>query len=214
MAAGVAHEISNPLTSVKGFLQLMQNEADKPDYTDLMLSEVNHIETIVKEFLALAKPQTIKRSSTDLNVLLEDIVTFMNTQAIMKNIQLIKEADDELPPLHCDDHQIKRAFIHILQNAVEATSNGGAINIQAMKYGSSDIKVTFTDQGCGISEDRIKRIGEPFYCIKEKGTGLGLMISHKIIQEYGGIIHLQSTINQGTTVEVVLPIKHSLIRET
>lgn len=214
LAAGVAHEIRNPLTSIKGFLQLIQSELNQPTYTDIMLAEVESMEKIITDFLMLASPQVSKMSSTDANVLLEHVVTFIQAQAILKNIQIIQETDSELPFLFCDSHQIKRAFIHVLQNAVEATSNGGVIKIQTMKHGPDRIEFRFIDQGSGISEERMKSIGEPFYGLREKGTGLGLMISHKIIEEHGGTIHFESAVNQGTIVKVILPLNQSLISET
>ncbi|MGJ9381835.1 PAS domain S-box protein [Salipaludibacillus sp. CF4.18] len=209
LAAGVAHEIRNPLTSIKGFLQIMQKELDQPNYTTIMLSEIDQLEEIVSEFLSLAKPQASKMTLTDIYDLLEHIVTLISTQAIMNNIEIIQETDAELPFLTCDNHQIKQVFINILQNGLEAMSSGGVIKIQTNWYGSDKIIFRFIDQGCGISDDRIKNIGEPFYSTKEKGTGLGLMISHKIIQEHGGTFNIESTVDKGTTVEVILPIKQS-----
>ena len=214
LAAGVAHEIRNPLTSIKGFLQLIQSELNQPTYTDIMLAEVESMEKIITDFLMLASPQVSIMSSTDVNVLLAHVATFIQAQAILKNIQIVQETDSELPFLFCDCHQIKRAFIHILQNAVEATSNGGVIKIQTMKHGSDRIEFRFIDHGSGISEERMKSIGEPFYDLREKGTGLGLMISHKIIEEHGGTIHFESAVNQGTMVKVILPLNQSLIDET
>lgn len=214
LAAGVAHEIRTPLTALKGFLQLMQDELNNPGYTDIMLSEISNVEKVVNEFLAFVKPQISKVTSTDLNILLDDVMTLVSTQAALKNTQIVKKTDAELPALHCDEHQIKRVFIHILQNAVEATLNGGVIKIQTMKHGSDRIKFRFIDQGYGISEERMKSIGEPFYGLREKGTGIGLMISHKIIEEHGGTIHLEIIVNQGTIVEVILPLNQSLISKT
>ncbi|MCI2256058.1 PAS domain S-box protein [Domibacillus sp. PGB-M46] len=214
LAAGVAHEIRNPLTSVKGFLQLMQDGLDNPAYTDIMLSEINDVEKVVKEFLSLAKTQTSKRSSIDPNVLLEDVRTLMSTQTTPKNIQIVQEVESGLPSFYGDYPQIKRAFIHILQNAMEATSNGGILKIQAMQGGLNSIEFRFIDRGRGISEDRMKSIGEPFYSLNEKGTGLGLVVSHKIVQEHGGSIYLESFPGQGTIVEVILPLNQSLTSET
>lgn len=213
LAAGVAHEIRNPLTSIKGFLQIMQKEMAKPNFTGIMLSEIESIEKIIREFLSLAKPQARKLSPTDIHTLLLHVVTLIHAHATLNNVEIVQETESELPLIHCDDHQIKQVFINILQNAVDAMSGGGVIKIQTMRYGSDDIMFRFIDQGCGISEDRIKNICEPFYSTKEKGTGLGLMISHKIIQEHGGTINIESTVNQGTIVDVILPIKHSLLVE-
>ena len=100
-------------------------------------------------------------------------------------------------------------FIHILQNAVEAMPNGGIIKMPLLKqWFMTLLKISFIDQGYGISKERIRKIGEPFYSTKEKGTGLGLMISHKIVQEHGGKIEIKSEVNKGTAVDVILPIKN------
>jgi signal transduction histidine kinase len=101
---------------------------------------------------------------------------------------------------------MKQVFMNILQNAVEAMPTGGIIKALILLENSDSIKFRFIDQGCGISKERIKKIGEPFYSTKEKGTGLGLMISQKIVQEHRGTMMIESTLNQGTTVEVILPI--------
>ncbi|KAB2334490.1 PAS domain S-box protein [Cytobacillus depressus] len=207
LAAGVAHEIRNPLTSIKGFLQLMKMELDKPNYLEIMLSEIDSIEKIIQEFLSLSKPHASKLAATNINALLQYVVTLINTHAKLKNINVVLVSDSDLPIIHCDEHQIKQVFVNILQNAVEAMTYGGEIKIQTMRYESDNIRFRFIDQGCGISEDRIKSIGEPFYSTKEKGTGLGLMISHKIVEEHGGSLSLESTINKGTIVDVILPIE-------
>ena len=210
LAAGVAHEIRNPLTSVKGLLQIMQVEVDKPNYIDIMLSEIDGVEKIVKEFLSLAKPQVSKISPININVLVEHVVTLISAQVILKNIEIVQEMEDDLPQLQCDENQIKQVFINILRNAVEAMESGGVIKIQAMSCDTDKVKFRFIDQGCGIPVERIKSIGEPFYSTKEKGTGLGLMISHKIIQEHEGSFHIESVVDQGTTVEIVLPVEQSV----
>ena len=207
LAAGVAHEIRNPLTTVKGFLQLMQKESDISNYRDIILSELDNVEKVVQGLLSLAKPHVNKISPTDISVLLQHVVTLINTQAVLQNVVIIIEVDPELPSINCDEHQIKQVFVNILQNSIEAMPNGGIIKIQTMRYDLDKIKFRFIDQGCGIPEKRMKSIGEPYYSIKEKGTGLGLMISHKIIQEHRGTINIKSTVNQGTTVEVILPME-------
>ena len=207
LAAGFAHEIRNPLTSIKGFLDLMNKENENPDYMDIIVSEINDVENIVKEFLSLAKPQVRTVSPTNINILSQNVATLIGTNATLNNIKIKHEADLELPLIYCDNNQIKQVFVNVLQNAVEAMGNGGVITIQSTRFGQNDIKINFIDQGSGISKERIKRIGEPFYSTKEKGTGLGLMISYKIIKEHGGRMNVSSTVNIGTTVEIILPVK-------
>nr|WP_051331028.1 EAL domain-containing protein [Aneurinibacillus terranovensis] len=208
MAAGFAHEIRNPLTSIKGFVQLLQKEVDKPLYIDTILSEIHRMEDIVGEFLTLAKPQTHQMKEIDVMILLQQVFLLFETQAIMKNIEIIQENSLDFPRIYCDENQIKQVFIHILQNALEAMPDGGTIKVQMLWHDSDSIKFRFVDQGCGISEERMKHIAEPFFSTKEKGTGLGLTISKKIVQEHGGTINIESIVNQGTTVDVILPIKH------
>jgi PAS domain S-box-containing protein len=213
MAAGVAHEIRNPLTSIKGFVQLLQHEVDKPFYFGILLSEIRRLEEIVKGFLTLARPQNSQMQKIDGKILLQEMLVLFGTQAMLKKVEIIEEYHSGLPPIYCDANQIKQVFIHILQNAAEAMPNGGIIKIQTLWHDSNSIKFRFTDQGFGISEERMKHIGEPFFSTKEKGTGLGLMVSQKIVQEHCGKIRIESTVNQGTTVDVILPIKQPFVVE-
>lgn len=207
LAAGVAHEIRNPLTTVKGFLQLMQTGISKPGYIELMLREIEHIEGIINEFLTLAKPQVTKMAPTDMGQLLEQMLTLYESQALLNNVQIVRDLDPDLPLVCCDEKQIKQVFINILQNAVEAMPDGGTIRIEARLWDREHIAVRIHDQGGGIPKERLKKIGEPFYSTKEKGTGLGMMISQKIVQEHGGRMNIDSTLHRGTTVEVILPLK-------
>lgn len=207
LAAGVAHEIRNPLTTVKGFLQLMENGVDISAYKDIMSAELESIERIVEEFLSLAKPCVNQMASTDINGLLQNTVTLTHTQAVLNNVKVVQEVASELPPIECDEHRIEQAFVNVLRNSVEAMPEGGIITIQVMQSDPNYMSFRFIDQGSGIPEERLKSIGEPFYSTKEKGTGLGLMISHKIVQEHKGVINIESILNQGTTVEILLPIR-------
>ncbi|WP_407653219.1 PAS domain S-box protein [Alicyclobacillus acidoterrestris] len=208
LAAGLAHEIRNPLTAIQGFIQLLKKETDKPLYFDVMMSEIARLNDIVTELLALAKPQVVQRRDVHPKTLLEQVLTIMGSQALLHNIEIKQEYDSNLPCIYCDDNQMKQVFINILQNAVEAMPNGGTITAQISLHDPQSIQFRFIDQGCGIPQERMKHIGEPFYSSKEKGTGLGLMISLKIVQEHGGTLHIDSVVNRGTTVDVILPIKH------
>lgn len=205
LAAGVAHEIRNPLASIKGFVQLLELGMNKPEYFQIMLSEINRMEEIINEFLLLAKPQAINFGNTDIRTLLDNVITLLNTQAIMNNVQIIKQCDSEIPLLCCDENQIKQVFINLLKNGIDAMDKGGTIRVQT-SYTKGSILTKIIDNGCGIPEDRLHRIAEPFYSTKEKGTGLGLMITDKIIKEHYGQLKIQSEVNQGTTVEVHLPV--------
>ena len=207
LGASVAHEIRNPLTSIKGFVQLLQKEGEKPFYTDILLSEIDRLEDIVKGFLSLSKPLPPHKEEIDAKILLQQVVRLFESQAILKSVEIIQDPCLDSPVIYCDENQIKQVFINILQNAVEAMPNGGIIKIQMLWHNSDSIKFRFIDQDHGISEKRIKKIGEPFFSTKEKGTGLGLMVSQNTVQEHDGTINIGSAMNRGTTVEVILPIK-------
>jgi two-component system sporulation sensor kinase A len=206
LAAGIAHEIRNPLTAIKGFLQLMKPDiADKSRFFDVIFSEMDRIEMITNELLILAKPQSASLERKGVGAMLQQVVPFMDAQANMKNVQIQMEFEAEELVIECDANQLKQVFINFLKNAMEAMPEGGLITIKVSKIENSWIRICFIDQGYGIPQDELNRLGEPFYTTKEEGTGLGLMISKKIIDQHGGAIHISSKINEGTTVAVDLP---------
>jgi two-component system sporulation sensor kinase A len=208
LAAGVAHEIRNPLTAVRGFIQLLQSKnEDNRKYCEFILSEIDRINFIVNEFLLLAKPQKIIFRLRDPRDLLKNVITLLETQAIIKNIEIVTQFPSDLPLIECEENQIKQVFVNILKNAIEAMSSGGKITIQVRMLQPDKLLFRFIDEGSGIPEDRLFKLGEPFYTTKEKGTGLGLMMSYKIIEEtHQGTMKISSEMNKGTTVEIVLPI--------
>jgi PAS domain S-box-containing protein len=203
-AAGIAHEIRNPLTSLKGFLQLMKNEEMKEEYKDIMESELDRIESILNEFLILSKPHLTQYNKKDVHVLLKQILPLFETQATYNNIQLVTEFDLEELLINCNENQLKQVFINFIKNAMEAMSNGGVIKIECKKE-HNELCIRFIDEGSGISEENLKRLGEPFFTTKESGTGLGLMISFKIIEEHGGTIQVESQLGIGSTFKIKLP---------
>lgn len=206
LAAGVAHEIRNPLTSLRGFVQLLQIKMDNyNEYFQIMLTELDRINYIVSEFLVIAKPQAVCFEMKDLRKILHDVISLLDTQAILSDVQIHTTFDSEIPLINCEENQLKQVVINILKNAIEAMTEGGIIEI-LMKVDDNKIIIQFIDQGCGISEDRIALLGEPFYTTKEKGTGLGLMVSQKIIEAHQGSLKIKSQIDIGTTVELILPL--------
>ncbi|MDD7779204.1 ATP-binding protein [Bacillus sp. BLCC1-0148] len=206
LAAGVAHEVRNPLTVIKGFIQLFQiNKEDLEKYFDLMLSEIERIEAILQEFLSIAKTDEISTEKKNIYQIFKNVVSLMNTKAIMTNIQVELYTNSKDIIIECSENQLKQVFINILQNSIEAMPDGGEISIHIKEIGKDGIIISVIDKGIGIPEERIKRLGEPFYSTKEKGTGIGLMLSYKIIESHQGNISIMSEVGVGTTVTIYLP---------
>ncbi|WP_223590716.1 PAS domain S-box protein [Neobacillus bataviensis] len=206
LAAGIAHEVRNPLTAIKGFLQLMENQLEEKTYFDIIQSEIDRIELILSELLVLAKPQDLKFGIENMHSLIEDVKTLIDTQAIINNVQIeiVNECRDLM--IHCDKNQLKQVFINFLKNAIEAMPDGGMVTIEIKPYNEDNIKILFKDTGAGIPHHILKRIGEPFYTTKENGTGLGIMISKQIIENHNGCVHFWSD-DKGTIIEMIIPIK-------
>jgi PAS domain S-box-containing protein len=205
MAAGIAHEIRNPLTSIKGFIQLFKSETQQVEYYDIVLSELDRINNIVGEFLVLAKPTAAVFAEKDVKELIKDVVTLINTQSILNNVQIFVEFECDLPKISCEENQLKQVFLNLLKNAIEAMPTGGNIDVRVKGKEEGKISIQIIDQGIGIPKERIPTLGEPFYTTKEKGTGLGLMTCYKIIESHNGQLTIDSAVNEGTTIEIILP---------
>lgn len=208
LAAAVAHEIRNPLTSLKGFIQLMQTtDTINHDHLDIMLSEVDRIDLISGEMLILGKQQETHFRHERLDDILQQVLVLMEAQANLDNVSITYENLSE-KPLHVigESNQLKQVFINIIKNAVEAIppSKDGKVSISLEEQGTN-AQVIVKDNGVGMEPERIEHLGEPFYSTKEKGTGLGLAVCKKIIQRHKGYIHFQSDKEKGTAVEISLP---------
>jgi len=208
LAAGIAHEIRNPITAIKGFIDLMKSgSSEKELYFDVMYSEIERIEQILNELLILAKPQVSKFEKKDIRTLLKQVINLLDTQAIINNIEIVTEFQPEITHIECDENRLKQVFINYIQNAIEAMPKSGTLVVQIRKRDTERMIVRVIDQGIGMSKEILSKLGQPFYTTKEKGTGLGFMISKRIIENHFGEIHIESEINKGTTIEVTLPIR-------
>ncbi|MET3574575.1 ATP-binding protein [Bhargavaea ullalensis] len=205
LAAGIAHEVRNPLTSVKGFIQLMGEGSDSP-FTEVILDELGRIELIMDEFLMLAKPhQETEMIDHDLNDVLYEVTRLLQAEAHMYGCKIRFRRTKKAAIVPCEAKQIKQVVINIVKNAIEAMPDGGIIRV-SLTSDEDTATIRIKDEGVGIPADRIHRLGEPFYSNKEKGTGLGLMTSYKIIENHGGTIRFSSTEGEGTTVSIELPV--------
>ncbi|MBB2479071.1 PAS domain-containing protein [Bacillus sp. APMAM] len=204
LAAGIAHEIRNPLTSIKGLTQLMHESGNvTQEYAKVMVSEIDRINQIAGGLLALSKPQSREMTTIILNEILQYAINIMRSEALLKDVQIVMAANDQYK-IEGDRNSLIQVFINLLKNAMDAMPNGGLINISCQKV-MDKIQVIVSDQGMGIPPERLKKIGEPFFTLKEKGMGLGLTISCKIIQDHKGSFEFRSQEGLGTDVVIKLP---------
>jgi nitrogen-specific signal transduction histidine kinase len=219
IAAGTAHEIRNPLTSIKGFLQLMKRKLhDKGmekefSYTELMLSEINRINNLVNDFLLLSKPKKTNYTKIDLSSVIREILPIVNNQAILHDVTVEYQSSLELPPIIADRELLKQLFINICKNGIEAmVPDGGTLSIlERIDLEGQLLNVLIQDTGPGIPSFVIDKIFDPFFTTKEEGTGLGLSVCQRIIHDIGGTLRVSSK-GFGTIFIVSIPIPQALVQ--
>jgi two-component system NtrC family sensor kinase len=212
LAAGVAHEINNPLTGIltNSSLLLEDLAADDPRREDVevMVKETIRCREIVKRLLDFAKQSKPQKKLTDINSLIENIVLLVRNQTSFRNIRIDKDLTADIPGIQADADQVQQVFINIVLNAAEAMTKGGMLTITSRLSRSKDfIEIIFKDNGPGIPESVKEKIFDPFFTTKEHGTGLGLSISYGIIEQHGGTISVESTPGEGSVFAIELPIK-------
>jgi len=206
LAAGIAHEIRNPLTSLKGFMQLLSSgRIHNSHYYTVMKSDLIQIETIISELLMLSKPQVYEYSHIDLRQLLSEAITSLRAHADMYRVQM--EYGQVQHPLWVVGvgTQLKQVFINVIKNAIESMEDGGVVRVDVTVNDRGMAIIRIRDEGEGISKEQLAKMGQPFYTTKDKGTGLGLMVSYKIIDNHEGFISAESELGVGTTFTIRLP---------
>jgi two-component system nitrogen regulation sensor histidine kinase GlnL len=225
MAAGMAHEIKNPLQSIKTFTQLLQKRYDDPDFrktfSEVVPPEVQRIDDIVTQLLDFARPKPTQFEPQNLHAILSDVLALVANQLSKADIDLVLRLPEDNPPVKGDNHQLKQVFLNLFLNAIEAMQGRSARRLQVRvnygygRYGAAGradvtespcVRVTITDTGCGIPEPDLPQLFNPFFTTKADGSGLGLSVVHKIVEEHGGEIHVTSEPGVGTTFFVVLPL--------
>lgn len=210
MAAGVAHEIKNPLTAIKGFAQLLSGKTTEPiinTYTNIMLDEINRMNNVVQDFLQLARPKPPEFKKACINTVVEELTSVIEPQACLKKIDVDMDLDRSIPAGLMDPGQIKQVLLNLVQNAMEAMECGGKLGIKTIYIKEcQEMRLDIRDTGCGIAAHKIKKLGVPFYTSKPNGTGLGLSISFSIIDQHKGRIEIQSREGHGTIFSIFLPI--------
>ncbi|WP_234032411.1 ATP-binding protein [Lentibacillus cibarius] len=204
LAAGIAHEIRNPLTSLKGFLQLLQaGVKHKDEYYQIMVDEIEKMEAITSELLFISKPLTDHKEWESLPELIDDVITLLRSQAKLKNITILREGENSLY-VNCDRSQIKQVFINLLKNAIEAMDKPGYIKIN-YRLIRQTILIDIVDEGEGVPEEIIHKLGEPFFTTKQSGTGLGIMITKQILDRHQGDLEIMHNADKGSTFRITLP---------
>lgn len=210
IAAGVAHEIRNPMTVISGFVQMMDRDAGYPyqEYTKLIRSEIERINLIISEFLVLAKPQASTVRELSLKKVVGDIVLLFGPEMNMRNITFQSTWAQEDYLIKGEEHQLKQVFINLLKNSIEALDEldrPGQLNLIVKNHSARQVSLQLYDNGVGIPKEKLSLIFEPFYTSKSTGTGLGLLISQKIIQEHHGTLTIESQEGKGTIATTLLP---------
>ncbi len=209
MAASIAHEIKNPMTSLKGFTDLMKMTAtdENRHYLSVIDSEIKRIESIVNEFLSLSKPGEYEMSVLSIGELVEETIELMQPQALIQNVQMIFEKEIfQEDNILGNKNKLKQVLINLFKNAIEVLPSGGNIIIKQNVDYYDRVTLAIKDNGSGMSERQLQDIFLPFYTTKEEGTGLGLPFVSKTVEEHGGKIIVSSKIGEGTTFELTIPL--------
>ena len=206
LAASIAHEVRNPLTVVKGFLQLMQKEekGKNYEYLSLVLNELGRAESIINDYLNFAKPRFERIEEFPLKEVLAEVAMLLDPLAAKQGVQIESELDTSGFTLVTDRNQLKQALVNLIKNAIEATADGGKVKI-LNKSDNHHTSILITDTGKGMTEEQLSRIGTLFYTTKDKGTGLGTSVSLRIIETMNGKVTYNSEPGVGTEVRVILP---------
>ena len=208
LSAGLAHEIRNPLSAIKTFVQLLPRKMSNPAFLDkfqiTVPRELNRINDLIESLLELARPPKFEFKMTSLNDCLAQVGDLYRDKLEANNITLEISQEQSLPEVWADGEQLVRAVSNILENGLEAMPERGNLTVTAKEF-AGRVVLQFTDTGVGMDEVTKDKIFNPFFTTKDTGTGLGLAMTHKIVQEHGGDIEVESVVGKGTTFTLTLP---------
>ena len=211
LAAGVAHEINNPLTGVLAFADLLREkenmDAQDREDLELIIRETKRAREIVKGLLDFARETPQVKTQVNINDLVRQTMLLLGKRDALQDIQLVEALTEPLPQVLGDKNQLEQVLINLSLNACEAMPNGGTLML-ATSCADGRIVIEVTDTGCGIKQEHLDKVLEPFFTTKPvgKGTGLGLSVSYGIVQQHGGTLEVESQEGKGTTFKVTLPV--------
>ena len=220
LAAGVAHELGNPLNSLNIHLQLMERQArnlkgkergELQHSIEICRGEINRLDSIVTQFLRAIRPSRPQLQPENINTIVEEAVRFFSAEIEARDIVVETELRPDLPLLQLDRGQMKQAFYNVVKNSFEAMKRRGILRIRT-DMDESHVRVSFIDTGGGMSAETLSHVFEPYYTTKERGTGLGLLIVRRIVREHGGELAIESTEGKGLTLSIRLPFKEQRVR--
>ena len=220
VAAGLAHEIRNPLGAMRGAIQVLQlntpPESSNASLMDIVLRESDRLNNIITNFLSYARPRVSNFSETDVRQAISDTFILLKHSPEIEEHHILEADLPEYPvTISADQTQLKQIFWNLARNAVGAMPNGGSLKIRLEQLNPKRIKIVFTDTGAGMSANQVERLFEPFSVSTTGGTGLGLSIVYQIVRDHNGTINIRSLENEGTTITVELPteIKNKIAPE-
>lgn len=208
LAAGIAHDIRNPLTSIRGFVQYLQKTKDPlelQEYAPLIIREVDGLNRIIGELLEFAKPYPPRYSLVQVNDLIQEVLSLVKTRAEKQNTRIDLDLDSSLPPIEADGEQLKQVLLNLVINACQAITAQGVISFKTFKDSPDWLTICVIDNGVGISPENLEKVFDPFFSTKPAGTGLGLAVVQRIINGHKGEIGISSGPEKGTTVKIRLP---------
>jgi signal transduction histidine kinase len=213
MTAQVAHEIRNPLGSIDLAVKLLRRrysvDDEARDEIAVIENSVGHLGAIVTELLEFSRPKELNRGPVNLNLLLDGILPMIADRSRSKDIRIDKQYDYELPEASYDEAELRKLFINLIINAIDASDPGAVIQLRTGRDGPGNVQVEVVDNGCGMDGETIRRLYEPFFTTKSKGTGLGMAIARKITELHRGDLRVKSRKGSGTTMTVRLPLEYS-----
>jgi signal transduction histidine kinase len=212
MAAGIAHEVRNPLTTIKGFVQLLNKRQEYNDtqiikgYLEMINKEITRVDSLLVDFLQFARPNTPQLIISNINNTIEELRILLEAQCFNKGISLYLRLAPDLPAVKCDYNQIKQVIINMCINAMDAMCDCQRKDlIIETSFDTKYIHIRIEDTGCGIPQEQASRIFNPFYTTKESGSGLGLSVCYTIIENHQGKIQVETQINKGAKFLILLP---------